>query len=101
MKGKKSTFIFVAETKGDMSSMEFRKIEDEKNTAQVSISVPQRDNVKYDIDDSYDRCGSWYRDKNRQMSDSKCEQENKSFHSHSNSLLIIDFNTSLKYNGVG
>ena len=46
---------FVAETKGDMSSMELRKIEDAKvHCAREHFRAISGDNVVYDVIDSYD-----------------------------------------------
>jgi type III restriction enzyme len=46
---------FVAETKGDMSSMELRKIEDAKvHCAREHFRAISGENVKYDVVDSYD-----------------------------------------------
>ena len=46
---------FVAETKGDMSSMELRKIEDAKtHCARVHFRAISGENVKYDVIDSYE-----------------------------------------------
>lgn len=47
---------FVAETKGDISSMELRKIEEAKaHCAREHFKAISGDNVVYDIVDSYDR----------------------------------------------
>jgi type III restriction enzyme len=46
---------FVAESKGDMSSMELRKVEElRKNCAMEHFKVVNSDEVKYDIVDSYE-----------------------------------------------
>ena len=47
---------FVAETKGDMSSLELRKIEEAKaHCARKHFRAISGENVKYDVVDSYDR----------------------------------------------
>jgi type III restriction enzyme len=53
--GKVKHIYFVAETKGDMSSMELRKIEDAKvHCAKEHFRAISGDNVVYDVIDSYD-----------------------------------------------
>ena len=54
--GKVKHIYFVAETKGDMSSMELRKIEEAKaHCAREHFRAISGDNVKYDVVDSYDK----------------------------------------------
>jgi len=54
--GKVKHIYFVAETKGDMSSMELRKIEEAKaHCAREHFRAISGDNVIYDVVDSYDR----------------------------------------------
>ena len=54
--GKVKHIYFVAETKGDMSSMELRKIEETKaHCAREHFRAISGDNVKYDVVDSYDK----------------------------------------------
>jgi len=54
--GKVKHIYFVAETKGDMSSMELRKIEEAKaHCAREHFRAISGENVKYDVVDSYDR----------------------------------------------
>jgi type III restriction enzyme len=54
--GKVKHIYFVAETKGDMSSMELRKIEEAKaHCAREHFRAISGDNVVYDVVDSYDR----------------------------------------------
>lgn len=54
--GKVKHIYFVAETKGDMSSLELRKIEEAKaHCAREHFSAISGENVKYDVIDSYDR----------------------------------------------
>lgn len=54
--GKVKHIYFVAETKGDMSSMELRKIEEAKaHCAGEHFRAISGDNVKYDVVDSYDK----------------------------------------------
>ena len=54
--GKVKHIYFVAETKGDMSSMELRKIEAAKaHCAREHFRAISSDSVVYDVVDSYDR----------------------------------------------
>ena len=54
--GKVKHIYFVAETKGDMSSMELRKIEEAKaHCAREHFRAISGDKVKYDVVDSYDK----------------------------------------------
>jgi type III restriction enzyme len=54
--GKVKHIYFVAETKGDMSSMELRNIEEAKaHCAREHFRAISGDNVKYDVVDSYDK----------------------------------------------
>jgi type III restriction enzyme len=54
--GKVKHIYFVAETKGDMSSMELREIEKAKaHCAREHFHAISGENVKYDVVDSYDR----------------------------------------------
>lgn len=54
--GKVKHIYFVAETKGDMSSMELRKIEEAKaHCAREHFRAISGDNIIYDVVDSYDR----------------------------------------------
>lgn len=54
--GKVKHIYFVAETKGDMSTMELRKIEEAKaHCAREHFRAISGENVKYDVVDSYDR----------------------------------------------
>ena len=53
--GKVRHIYFVAETKGDMSSMELRKIEEAKaHCARQHFRAISGENVIYDVVDSYD-----------------------------------------------
>ncbi len=53
--GKVKHIYFVAETKGDMSSMELRKIEEAKaHCAREHFRAISGENVKYDVVDNYD-----------------------------------------------
>jgi type III restriction enzyme len=54
--GKVKHIYFIAETKGDMSSMELRKIEEAKaHCAREHFRAISGENVKYDVVDSYDK----------------------------------------------
>ncbi|HHT26117.1 MAG TPA: type III restriction endonuclease subunit R, partial [Firmicutes bacterium] len=54
--GKVKHIYFVAETKGDMSSLELRQIESAKvHCAREHFRSISGENVKYDVVDSYDR----------------------------------------------
>jgi type III restriction enzyme len=54
--GKVKHVYFVAETKGDMSSMELREIESAKaHCAREHFRAISGDSVVYDVVDSYDR----------------------------------------------
>ncbi|MCL1999670.1 MAG: DEAD/DEAH box helicase family protein [Turicibacter sp.] len=54
--GKVKHIYFVAETKGDISSMELRKIEEAKaHCAREHFRAISGESVKYDVVDSYDR----------------------------------------------
>ncbi|MGB4586676.1 MAG: DEAD/DEAH box helicase family protein, partial [Rectinemataceae bacterium] len=54
--GKVKHIYFVAETKGDMSTLELRKIEETKaHCAREHFRAISGENVKYDIVDSYDK----------------------------------------------
>lgn len=54
--GKVKHIYFVAETKGDMSSMELRKIEEAKaHCAREHFRAISGENVKYDVVSSYDK----------------------------------------------
>jgi type III restriction enzyme len=54
--GKEKHIYFVAETKGDMSSMKFRKIEEAKaHCAREHFRAISGENVIYDVVDSYDK----------------------------------------------
>jgi type III restriction enzyme len=53
--GKVKHIYFVAETKGDMSSMELRKIEEAKaHCAREHFRAISGENIKYDVVDNYD-----------------------------------------------
>jgi len=55
---------FVAETKGDMFSMELRELKKAKaHCAREHFRAISGEKVKYDVVDSYERLWNWFRDK--------------------------------------